>query len=249
MLLRQNHKERTEMIIPVNGVDTLADYEARREDLDKNFRPVTCPTCQKENTFWRHGKYSRKVFVGAEFVVVRINRFKCGDCALVVSCVFSFIVPYVRFAASTVSRAVQKFSDEESSYAELASEVSDLTTDVPPKPSSTQIFRWVHRLARRSKSLLFHLQKELVMRSSADLLRNFIPREAPNEKHARSEHKRQLLRELAELAQMLRLFTQNTVDTIYTMHAFFLCEVESLQSIFSGRQLRLQTTHSMQSRL
>ena len=95
------------MIIPVSGVESLADYERRREYLDKNIRPTVCPACSKKNRFWRHGKYVRKVLDGSKSTLVHINRFKCGSCSLVVSLVFAFLVPYARFCAAVISKAVQ----------------------------------------------------------------------------------------------------------------------------------------------
>jgi hypothetical protein len=235
------------MIIPVNGVDTLADYERRREYLDKNIRPVFCPACRKEKSFWRHGKYERKVFIGAENVAVHINRFKCGNCAIVVSCIFSFMVPYVRYASNVVSKAIQNFSEVETSYVEQASEVTDLGEDAVAKPSPTQIFRWVDRVARKAESLLFQLQKEFVMRNAEDLFNGFVAQRAPNQKKARSEQKKKLLQDLAEFVQMAHLFTANGADALLQIHAFFLCDVESLQAIFCGRPLKLPTPHSLQS--
>jgi hypothetical protein len=244
MLLRQEIlEERTIMIIPVSGVESLADYERRREYLDKNIRPVVCPGCRKENRFWRHGKYARKVMEGSKCTLVHINRFKCGSCSLVVSLVFSFLVPYARFCAAVISKAVQNFSEIESSYTQQASDLADLSTDAPPRPSAAQIFKWVARLAEKSQSLLFQLQKEIVMRNATQLFDEACGCVSPNRKAARTDYKKQLLLHLSEFVQLSRIFTQNIPEGFHRIHAFFLSEVESLQAIFCGRSLRLPTTH------
>lgn len=240
------------MIIPVIGVDTLADYERRREELDKNIRPVCCPVCRKEKSFWRHGKYLRKVLTGGEHVQVRINRFKCCNCALVVSCIFSFLTPYLRFASSVVSKAVQGFAESDSSYAEQAAELPELTdagVDTSLKPSPAQIFRWVDRVARKARALLFQLQKELVMRGMESVLQSFDMQYALTSKRSRSIQKKQNLQDLADFVQLARVFTVNVADALLQIHAFFLCDVESRQAIFCGRPLKLPTPHSLQSRL
>src|ERR1700730_12427474 len=139
------------MIIPVNGVNTLADYIRRKEYLDKELRPLFCPSCKREKTFWRHGGYERRVLMGVEDVAVRINRFRCGKCGLVASCIFSFMGPYLRFASGVVAQGIQSYGEVEISYVKLASELTDLQSDSPAKPCSTQVFRWVERLARSAE--------------------------------------------------------------------------------------------------
>ncbi len=236
------------MIIPVSGVDTLADYVARKESLDK-FRPNVCPGCKREKSFWRHGNYRRFVFDGYENVAVRINRFRCSNCSLVVSCMFSFMTPYVRFASTVICKAIENFSKFDMSYLEQASELTDIEADSPPKPSSTQIFRWVDLVSRKAESLLFNLQKALLMRNSAMLLLDFVSGATPNEDKARRDEKKIRLRQLGEFVQMAAFVLPNNSDALFQIHASFFCDVESLQAIFCGRPLTLPTAHNLQPRL
>lgn len=233
------------MIIPVTGVDTLADYLKRKESLDK-FRPDICPGCKKARTFWRHGTYKRSVFDGLENVLVCINRFRCSNCALVVSCIFSFMTPYVRFASRLICEAVENFSKFEMSYSEQAIELTNIDSESPPKPSSSQIFRWVDLMSRRSESLLFNLQKHILMRGLACRLFDFVGCEIANQRKARAEDKKTRLRKLGELFQMARLMWSEQSSILYQLHACFFCHVESLQAIFCARPLKLPTTHNLQ---
>lgn len=233
------------MIIPISGVNTLADYILRKETLDK-FRPDICPGCKKERTFWRHGNYKRFVFDGFENVLVRINRFRCSNCALVVSCIFSFMTPYVRFASRVICMALENFSQLEMSYSEQAIELTNIDSESPPKPSSSQIFRWVDLMSRRSESLLFNLQKHFLMRGLAYRLFDFLGCEIANQHRARTEDKRTKLQKLGELLQMARLMWSEEPDALYQMHASFFCHVESLQALFCARPLKLPTTHNLQ---
>jgi hypothetical protein len=236
------------MIIPVSGVDTLADYVARKESLDK-FRPNICPSCKREKSFWRHGKYRRFVFDGSENVAVRINRFRCSNCALVVSCLFSFMTPYARFASALICKAIENFSSFDMTYSEQASELANIESELPPKPSSTQIFRWVDLVSKKAESLLFNLQKSLLMRGAANLLLEFVSRDIPNQNNARSNDKKIRLNKLGELVQMAVFAQPNQANALQRLHAYFFCDVESLQAIFCGRSLTLPTAHNLQSRL
>ncbi len=244
-MLQHTIKGADNMIIPVTGVNSLADYKKRKEYLKKNIRPLSCPGCGGENTFWRHGCYHRKVFSINESIDVVINRFKCRACGIVVSCLFEFLTPYLQFTSSVVADSIQGYAEKETSYAEQAAELSDLQSEAPPKPSQTQIFRWVERLARQSALLLFQLQKELVMRNLVELVQDIRVSGAHNSAKARTETKKLELRRLSDFLEMALSFCKNKASALLEMHAFFLRKVESFQSIFCGRKLQLPTPHSM----
>src|SRR5271156_4431702 len=70
-------------------------YVENGKDLEVE-RPSRCPreTCNRRDCFWRHTGYYRQVKEEDESVSVRIQRFMCRYCGLVISCLFSFLVPY-----------------------------------------------------------------------------------------------------------------------------------------------------------
>lgn len=234
------------MILPVNTVDTLEDYERRREYLDKKVRPLVCPDCEKRHTFWRHGGYFRTVFEREKTVKVRINRFLCGQCGLVVSCIYSFLAPYLRFTSRIVAEATQNYAEVAISYIEQAADLTDLESEIPAKPSGTQVFRWIAQVAQSAEWLLFQLQKELVLRGKSDSLDGLTSVNSPNEKKAKTSEKRCALKRLSEFAQIARLATASGAAALHKTHALFLGNVESLQAIFTRRQLRLPTPHKVQ---
>jgi hypothetical protein len=180
MLLSQQPKKRTDMIIPVIGIGSLIEYKKHEHSLDQVTRPAVCPSCHCENCFWKHGSYLRRVFDGRSDVDVRINRYLCSRCDLTVSCIFSFLVPYAHFSPEIMANAVQQYAEVETSYVQKASDLSDMESDSAFKPSQAQVFRWVDTVSRKASGLTFALQKEFVMRGQDDQLNAIVHHTCPN---------------------------------------------------------------------
>lgn len=233
------------MIIPVIGVETLAEYEKQKDNLDQLTRPRQCPKCACERTFWKHGTYLRKVFDGEKDNDVRISRYICSNCTLVVSCLFSFIIPYVRTSPDLVAEAVEQYSEIETSYGRLASELTDLNSESSPKPSQTQVFRWVAFAAERADALCQAFQREFVMRGRTSVLADFPLATCPNAEKAKSNKKKSRLEKLRELLELARFWTQKTTKALQFTHAFFFSSVETLQAIFCRRKIKLPTPHNV----
>lgn len=230
------------MIIPVFGIETLADYEQWSKS-SSDCRPEKCPGCGKMRVFWKHGSYVRKVLETTRQVDVVINRFKCKHCGLVVSCLFAFLIPYRRFAAHVVANSVESYMETNASYRQVAGEMSDLYDDQPPKPSHSQIFHAVNALQNKISALLFQLQKELVMRGRDGSLPATLP--GLWTKATRKADKQGRLAQVLEFNQLVRIANNTTCGALRFAHAFFFSSVESLQSIFSRREVRLPTPHSV----
>lgn len=229
------------MIIPVIGIETLEDYKRKIVDGGFDDRPKPCPCCRKENSFWRHGSYTRRVIVAGEFETVRINRYMCGFCGVAVSCVFTFLVPYRQFLAKDVADAIEHISSSDTTYFALSIEVSDLEHETP-RPSYSQIFRWIDAFSKTAAELVFRTQKEILLRNCNYVLEQFSIK-CPAASRARSPQKELNLHCISEF---IALAKQLVGDKVEDVHAFFLSEVETLQSIFSARLLRLPTPHRVQ---
>jgi len=232
-------------IVAVPQVTSLAEYatQAGRVPVE---RPSKCenPVCGRVNGFWRHTGYKRTAREGDLLVELRIERFLCKHCGLVVSCLFDFLIPYVVFTASLVGAVVQEYGCVPTSYRNLSGNNTSLHSAedgaAGPRPSHVQIFRWVRRVAVQSNVLLMHVQKfavqaELEMYSS-DLLA------CPNGWKALTKRKRH------ELDNLLRLLVQSgrcsgsgLVSPVDWMHRYFLQSGSICRAILSGRGLKLST--------
>ena len=234
------------MIIPVVGTGSLKAYADEQENLVNECRPKVCPECLCERAFWIHGSYLRTAHDGGERFTIKVYRFKCSWCGIPVSCVPACLTPYAQFAPSVISQAIEDLADKDVQYAQESAELTAIDSTEPPEPSSSQVFRWVAAVARKSPQLLFQLQKEFVMRGRSDDLLQPNCMACPAAKRARSATKAHLLNQMSEFVSLCRSLT-GKIDAVLETHAFFLSSVESLQAIFCGRKLALPTTHSMQS--
>lgn len=235
------------MIIPVIGIHSLLEYEQWNIPAS-GCRPRKCPSCGAQGSFWNHGKYARKIVEGAKVAEVNVYRYICKSCGIVVSCPFSFIVPYKRFSACTIADAMERYVLSATAYRQVACEMSDLNSDLPPRPSHSQIFSWLASLLLKTAVLLFQLQKEVLLRGRQNMLK---PHALDLPKRTRTLHKQALILQLVEFIDMLSSLDATTdgAASLFQAHAFFLSEVESLQSIFCGRPLRLPTPHSIEHML
>ncbi len=234
------------MIILVSGVDSLDDYFHRKEYLDSELRPSCCPNCSNVDSFWRHGKYRRKVQLLDSEVMIDIRRFKCRVCSKVASCLFPFLVPYLHFAANVIAQAVEGFIAQENSYLEYAAEVSDLKHSAL-KPVASCIFKWVDQFSRAAKHVLFQLQKEFVLRGTIEMLALPTCAEPLSFSAARSPEKRARLQEIVKLRHMAAFTFDNKADLFLRLQSFFLGDVEYRKEIFSKRSLILSTPHNWKS--
>lgn len=232
------------MIIPVFGLNSVEEYLERREEIDKKIRPTFCPGCKARSSFWRHGRYARKVLTEQSTFVVQINRFRCRNCHLTVSCIFSFLVPYSHFSLKTIAKAVQYSVDVGGTYLQQSTELSELSDNQSLKPSANQIFKWVNLLAKKSAHLHFHLQKEQLMRNIDVHLNSSLGSSTSLKVKTRSADKDGKLKELTLFVRSACSFFNDASAAIEKVHAFFFCKVEALQAFFCERALKLPTPHS-----
>ena len=95
-------------------VGTLSEYlRLKKKQLSKNKhrllvpeRPRMCPECGREECFWVKGYYFRWVVEADLEEVLPIPRYVCRYCRLVVSVLFSFLVPYRQFTKTQIGQGI-----------------------------------------------------------------------------------------------------------------------------------------------
>jgi hypothetical protein len=231
------------VIIPIFCFKTFSEYIERSKGIEVP-RPETCSNCNGKNSYWRHGFYTRKVSEEGSTADIEIQRFICRYCAVVVSCLFSFLIPYRRFSAAVVGKAVEDYATKPTTYRHEACELSELNSSDSPKPSHSQVFKWVGLMVEKADSLLFLVQKEKALKGQWQLMEE-TECYCPNSDKARIEGKANMLNRLAVLVSFAISLVGNESEVLTKLHTYFLQGVESLQGIFSNFHFWLSTTQSM----
>jgi hypothetical protein len=223
-------------IVAVTAVSSLAEYVERAGEVAVE-RPTKCenPACGKTNGFWRHTGYKRRAMEGETTTEVRIERFLCKYCGLVVSCLFDFLVPYLVFTANLVSTVVGEYGCEATSYRTLAGNSAQLTETVQ-RPSHAQIFRWVQRVAARAKVLLSHAQR-FALQTGMEMCSDE-SQVCPNGWKAFNVEKQNNLDELLRLSLQSAKCCGRDSPLVW-LHCHLMQNRSFRRAIFSGRSLKL----------
>jgi hypothetical protein len=236
-------------IVAVPQVTSLAEYVKRAGDVTVE-RPSKCQNqvCGRANGFWRHTGYKRTAREGELLVELKIERFLCKYCGLVVSCLFDFLIQYVLFTAKLVGKVVQEYGCEPTSYRRLSGNCASLSSAEDeaegPRPSHVQIFRWVRRIAVQSSVLLTHVQR-LALHAKVEIRRDELLA-CPNGWKAFTKRKRQELDDLLRLlVQSISCSGSGLVGPVDWMHHYFLQSQSFCRAILSGRNLKLSTQQRM----
>ncbi len=246
------------------SITSLTEYQRRKDEQQKEEhregswkqnhkllvpkRPVVCPECKAENSFWSKGYYFRWA-IDAEFeVVLPVPRFMCRFCHLVLSVLFAFLVPYRQFTTETIGKAVQDYIEDDISYREEASLIAgDDDKRDEQRPNHSQLWRWVDLFGKESANWLsVVVQRACVTAGKENRLGEACIRSCPNALKAHSiEKARQLIgaSKLLALAGVLLEPRHNFVKALQTYFVFF---VQPASSILTGRGIRLITPQSSQ---
>ena len=223
------------MIIMVFAFKCLSDYLLSGKDYEAP-RPVVCPgeDCGLSNCFWKHTGFNRNVLDLDESVSVKVQRFRCKFCGLVVSCLFSFLVPYRRYSAEVVGNSVEVYATARvtkplESYRRIAENLNC---------SRMAVFRWTEFLGKNAPKLQGQVQKEFMLTGGAWQELSAIPEggKSPSIGRARSVEKESLLNDLFGLVEVSKVFLGSTQSVLEKLHAQFLKNIESRQLILTGRK-------------
>lgn len=225
------------MILAIKAFKDLAEYLAGgNSEGFEAARPGRCPGPRRcQCRLWRHTAYERTAIDGSGTrIKVTIQRYRCPGCGLTVSCLFDFLVPYLRFTVQAMAGYLEWYLRQWTSYEELAWSV-----DAESLPSKSSIFRWVSRLAERSRRLAAAIQREAVLSQSESALVEVEPVECPNAIKAKKPGKAGELNEAAECMLLTErllagpLFAEDS--TLTTLQRYFATAAETAWSILTGR--------------
>lgn len=223
------------MIIMVFAFKCLAEYLSEGKDYEVP-RPEVCPgeDCGLSNCFWKHTGYSRDVLDLDQLVSVNVQRFRCKFCGQVVSCLFSFLVPYRRYSAEVIGGSVEVYATAPAakaveSYMRIAGNLNC---------SRMAVFRWTELLGKNAQKLLVQAQKEFMLAGGAWEELSAIPEggKSPSMGRAKSVEKKSLLNDLFGLVEVSKVFLGSKQSVLEKLHTHFLKNIESRQLILAGRK-------------
>lgn len=223
------------MIIIVFAFKCLADYLLNGKNYEVP-RPQVCPSerCGLSDCFWKHTGYTRAVLDMEEPVTMKVQRFRCKFCGLVVSCLFSFLVSYRRYSAAVVGAGAEVYATAPvakplASYRRIAENLNC---------SRMAVFSWVGFLGEKAKRLQLQVQKEFVLAGGGWEQLSAIGEggESPSMVRARSVEKASWLNDLFRLIEISKLFLGARERVLEKLHAQFLKNIESRQLILTGRK-------------
>jgi uncharacterized protein DUF6431 len=232
------------MIIICFLFQSLAEYLVKGKELEV-VRPDTClrQSCQQKYCFWKHTAYSRHVQDGAEPVSIKIQRFKCRYCNLVISCLFSFLVPYRRYSAKVVADSIETYATAPAvapleSYRKIAKDRSS---------TRMSVFRWTDFMGTKSKAIHAQVQKEFMLSGQPWQMLSAVPEHptSPSSRRAKSEEKKEKLNRLFGLVEISKVFLGSVTCVLEQLHAHFLKNIESRQLILTGRKIAHRAQQSM----
>jgi len=239
------------MIIPCTTFGSLEEYLSFG-DAAKPQKPLKCPRCGRRGTFQWHGSYWRKALEGQREAEIKIWRCRCQLCRLVVSLLYTFLLPYRRFTVRTVAAGVEGYICEPGTYRLWAYEIFCLpperdgdhavNADMSVTPHYSQVYRWVKGMATHGEWLLHQVQKELMLLGR--IVANSM--ECPNASRALTVEKRNALNSLCTVLGFGRSIVPNLEEVARGLHAYFLSSAETQFLFLIGTAQRKWFPQSLQ---
>lgn len=113
--------------IPAKNCSSVVDFWNRGGKVEVP-RPGQClnAICLLPAPLRRNGSYLRQVIYWGVVFTVMIARFRCRKCGGTISCPYSWLVPYRRFAAELIAGAIEAYAETKVTYRATSTEFSDL---------------------------------------------------------------------------------------------------------------------------
>lgn len=204
-------------------------------------RPETCPHCLEEQCFWIKAYYFRRVVEGELTELLRVPRYICKCCGLVLSVLFAFLVPYRQFSLQSLVRGVQDYILRKTSYRKVASSIGN-NEDSIQRPSHSQIWHWVQLFSTRSfENLEIVLQRACVTASKE---KQMTPADCPNSVRAQSVTKIRKLNSARRLLALSRILLELKQNLVQALQTYFTEIVQPHFSILTGRGITLTPPQS-----
>lgn len=231
------------MIVTVSGPASLAEYVDAGGSVSVP-RPGKCEECASRK-IWRHTGYSRMACDSdGRRESVWIERFRCGECGLVMSCLFEFLIPYVRYTLQVVAAWI-------SQYIETAGMTYEILGWSGNGDEKTNAFRKVGLFSSLVEELMGSVQTEAMLNRPENVEMRRAESECPNSHRAHSAEKSAALNNAATLIAWCRELMQCAQsagdEILHSLHCYFMTTAESSRSILSGRKrLGLSNQQSLQ---
>lgn len=231
------------MILTVSGPVSLAEY-IRLGDRVVVARPGRCIECGAPR-LWRHTGYKRTAREpDGSAEEVRIERFRCGRCGLVVSCLFKFLIPYVQYTVQAVAAWV-------AAYLETAGSTYEMLGWSGVGDQKSTAFRKVEMFSARAAELTREVQTEAMLNRVDNVEIKMQDIECPNSERAHTLWKRAALDAgatlLSSCRELMRCGKEQGGEILSLLANYFVTSAEHLRSVFCGRKrLRLSNQQSLQ---
>lgn len=232
-------------------IRSLSEYLRLKERAEKsrqeNCRPVpkrpeACPHCLEEQCFWIKAYYFRRVVEGELAEQLRVPRYVCKFCGLVLSVLFAFLVPYRQLSLRTLVRGVQDYILRKTSYRKVASSIGN-SEDSIQRPSHSQIWHWVQLFSTRSfENLEIVLQRACI---TAAKEKQLTPAICPNSVRAQSIAKVRKLNSARRLLALGWILLEPKQNLVQVLQTYFTEIVQPPFSILTGRGITLTPPQSL----
>jgi hypothetical protein len=205
-------------------------------------RPQKCHECGKSECFWVHSYWYRWAIEGELETIVPVPRYECRFCTNVISVLFAFLVPYRQFTVRAIANSTEKYILEETSYRSVAGELGDESY----RPAHSQVWQWVQLFVSKVQDFLgLKLQYACVeCGKNEEQLFKAGQQVCPNAENAASPKKAAKLNLAARVLGLAGLLIKQKTDLILALQTYFVGDVQSQLSIFTGRGIRLLTPQS-----
>jgi hypothetical protein len=225
------------MIIQPPGVWNLPQYiNADRRIYE--VAPRQCFSCGAVGAVRGHGHRVRAAREGDKREPVRVHRLLCRACTKTFSHLFAFLVPWKRYTARVISRAIQCYLTQPgTSYRKVSDELGALHVD-GSTPSHTTVWRWVKQFCDMAKRKLLIQMQGLCLSAgvSAERMAAIEARALKHRKKYYPEGDRLTTGRLVVALSMA--LTRRRVDALEQQHFIFLKQ-HMPEAIFAGHGVRL----------
>jgi len=128
-IAKRQSRERTMTIkpIPRRNCPSVLDFFTRGGAVEVP-RPEEClyAKCLLKSPLRSNGGYLRQVVYWGLAFAVFIYRFRCRRCGKTISCPYSWLVPYRRFAAEMIAAGLENYADTQATYRDASTDLSDM---------------------------------------------------------------------------------------------------------------------------
>lgn len=205
-------------------------------------RPDECPNCGSENCFWKNGCYKREAREKDLICRIKVPRFKCRVCKVVVSLLLGFLLPYKLYSIKILGDVIGNYLNKPTTYRKTAAKASALDEHELPRPAPSRVFEWVNDFSKHAKETIgLRINRACVREGKEKSLGKEV--KCPNSKKAYSAEKEERLNLSATVMQEALVLVKST-HLLRRLRAYLLKNVEESFDIFCGHHSRLSLSQN-----